>query len=82
MQDFVGYLAAFLTTVCYVPQALHVILRRDTAAVSLPAYCMLFCGVASWFVYGLLIGSWPVILANGISLIPIGFILVMKWRLG
>lgn len=82
MQDLIGYLAAFLTTVCYIPQALHIILRRDTAAVSLPAYCMLFCGVSAWFIYGLLIGSWPVILANCISLILIGVILALKWRLG
>lgn len=82
MTEWVGFLAAFITTVCYVPQALHVIRSRQTAGISLAAYSMLFTGVALWALYGVLKVDWPLILANIISLGLIGSILVMKIRLG
>jgi MtN3 and saliva related transmembrane protein len=82
MIEWIGYLAAFLTTVCYIPQALHVIVRRDTKAISLPAYVTLFVGLSLWFTYGILRVDWPIILCNGISLPLLGIILVMKLRLG
>jgi MtN3 and saliva related transmembrane protein len=82
MTELIGYLAAIITTACYVPQALHVIRSRQTAGISLLAYSMLFAGVGLWALYGVLIGDWPLILANGVSIVLIGTILAMKIRLG
>lgn len=82
MTEWVGYIAGFLTTACYIPQALHVILTRKTEGISLVGYSLLFAGITLWFVYGILINSWPVIVANGITLPLLGTILVMKLRLG
>jgi MtN3 and saliva related transmembrane protein len=82
MNSWVGYLAAICTTVCYIPQAWHVIRERKTAGISLPAYLVLFVGVTFWAVYGVMIDSWPVILANGVSLPLLLVIIVMKLRLG
>jgi MtN3 and saliva related transmembrane protein len=82
MTEWIGFLAAFITTVCYVPQAMHVIRSRQTAGISLLAYSLLFTGVSLWAVYGLLKNDWPLILANGISILLIGAILGMKIRLG
>jgi MtN3 and saliva related transmembrane protein len=82
MTQWIGYLAALITTACYVPQAMHVIRSRQTAGISLLAYSMLFTGVALWALYGVLIVDWPLILANVISLGLIGTILAMKLRLG
>ena len=82
MTQWIGFLAAFITTICYVPQALHVIRSKQTAGISLLAYSLLFTGVALWAVYGLLIGDWPLIIANIISLVLIGMILWTKIRLG
>lgn len=82
MTDLIGYLAAFITTVCYFPQALHVIRSRQTAGISLLAYSMLFTGVSLWAVYGILKMDWPLIVCNGTSLVMIGTILLMKIRLG
>jgi MtN3 and saliva related transmembrane protein len=39
-------------------------------------------GVALWLVYGLLIGAWPVIIANVITLVLALAILWMKLRFG
>ena len=82
MTILIGYLAALLTTACYIPQALHVLRERRTEGISLLAYSTLFCGVTLWAVYGLLLGDWPLILANAISLVLIFVILVVKIRSG
>ncbi len=81
MTDIVGFLAAIITTLCYVPQAWHVIRSRQAAGISLAAFSMLFTGVALWALYGFLKGDWPLILANTISLVLIGTIITMKIRL-
>jgi MtN3 and saliva related transmembrane protein len=82
MNDWIGYVAAFLTTACYFPQAWHVIRARKTAGISLVAYVTLFIGIALWIVYGVLIGNWPIILCNGITLPLLLIIILMKLRLG
>lgn len=73
----IGMLAAFLTTIAFVPQVMHVMRTRDTRAISLLMYLLFSTGVALWFLYGVLLGLWPVILANGITLalalVVIGF---------
>ena len=78
--EIVGYLAAFITTVCYLPQAIHVIRTKHLAGISLLAYSMLFVGVSLWALYGILKNDWPLMGANILSLMLIGPILVMKIR--
>lgn len=80
--DLVGYLAACLTTAAFVPQAWLTWKTRSAKGVSLGMYCVFVSGVAMWLAYGLLIGAWPVTVANTITLLLSGFILVMKIRFG
>lgn len=80
--ELIGGLAATITTLCWVPQALKVIRTRETKAISLVMYLMLATGVALWLVYGLLIHSWPLIGANAVTLLPVLIILGMKLRHG
>jgi MtN3 and saliva related transmembrane protein len=80
MTELIGFLAAILTTACYVPQAWHVVKERKTDGISLLAYVTLFSGVSLWFIYGILMADWPLILANGISLPLIGTVIAMKIR--
>ncbi len=42
----------------------------------------LVLGVFLWFIYGMMIGSWPVIAANGVTLLLILTILGLKLRYG
>ncbi|MDP3786323.1 MAG: SemiSWEET family transporter, partial [Candidatus Omnitrophota bacterium] len=44
---------------------------------SLPMYILFAVGVLLWLVYGIIINSLPVILANGITFISCVYILVM-----
>lgn len=80
--ELIGALAATITTLCWVPQALKVIRTRDTKAISLVMYLMLAVGITLWLAYGLLIHSWPLIGANAVTLLPVLIILGMKLRHG
>lgn len=78
MIDVTGYAAAFLTTAAFVPQAWKSWHSRDLSGISLPMYAMFTLGVALWLVYGLMIGSLPVIIANAITLILAAVVLGLK----
>jgi MtN3 and saliva related transmembrane protein len=78
--ELTGYLAAALTTLSFVPQVWKTLRTRDTRAISLGMYLMFSAGVALWLVYGVLIGAWPVILANGATLVLTSTVLWHKLR--
>lgn len=82
MENWIGSVAAVLTTVAFVPQVLKVIREKQTRSLSLAMYALFTAGVALWFVFGLLIHSWPVTLANGVTLVLAAVILAMKIRCG
>jgi len=80
LADAIGYLAAFLTTCSFVPQAWLTLRTRDVSGISASMYSVFTLGVALWLVYGWLTEAWPVVIANTITLALASFILVMKWR--
>lgn len=80
--ELLGFTAALLTTLCWLPQAVKTIRTRDTRALSLAAQSALASGVVLWLIYGWLIGNAPVIFANAVSLVLVGTILVLKLRFG
>lgn len=78
----VGYAAAILTTISFVPQVLKVWRTRSARDVSLGMYSLFTLGIFTWLVYGVLIESWPVILANFVTLVLAGTVLAMKLKFG
>lgn len=80
--EWVGYLAAILTTAAYVPQLLRVLKYRHTHSISLGMYCLITCGLAAWTWYGVLIGSPSIIVANIITFVMALIILIMKVKHG
>ncbi len=76
--ETLGYIAAFLTTVAFFPQTIKTIKSRDTASISLAMYVMFTTGIVLWLGYAFLIGSMPMIIANIITFVLSGTILVMK----
>ncbi len=80
--DWVGSLAAALTTASFIPQAWLTFRTRDVSGISLGMYSMFTFGIALWLAYGLLIGAWPVIVANVITLALAASILAMKLGAG
>jgi MtN3 and saliva related transmembrane protein len=80
LSDLVGYLAAALTTISFVPQAWHTFKTRDVSGISLSMYSAFTAGVALWLLYGLMLEAWPIVLANLVTLSLAGLILTMKLR--
>ncbi len=78
--ELIGYPAAILTTAAFVPQAWKSWRTRDLSGISLPMYAMFTLGVALWLVYGAVIGSVPVVAANGITLLLASLVLWLKLR--
>ncbi len=78
--DYLGFIAAFCTTSAFIPQAIKVWRQRTTADISSGMYVILIVGLAFWLFYGIALGAWPIILANGITLMLACSILAMKWR--
>jgi Uncharacterized conserved protein len=76
--DIVGYVAAVGTTVSFVPQAIKCIVTHDTRNISLLMYILFVFGTACWLAYGIWKKSWPVTIANAITLILASTILVLK----
>jgi MtN3 and saliva related transmembrane protein len=80
--EVIGYAAGTLTTISFIPQAWLSWKTRHTAGLSLGMYSIFALGVALWLGYGLLIGAWPVIAANSITLALALFILALRLRHG
>jgi MtN3 and saliva related transmembrane protein len=78
MTETIGFSAAFLTTLSFLPQAVHILRTRQTDGISLLMYVLFTTGVAAWLVYGLLSASLPMIFANGVTLVLATLILFLK----
>jgi MtN3 and saliva related transmembrane protein len=78
----IGFAAGTLTTIAYLAQVIRTKKHRSTKDISLGMYLMLCSGIGLWLVYGIMIYSWPVIIANAVTLALSGWVLVMKIRFG
>lgn len=78
--DSIGYLAATCTTVSFLPQLVRVLKLRSAREISLGMFSVLSFGTAMWLTYGILSHSWPVTLANAVTLVLSISILVLKLR--
>ena len=78
----IGMSAGTLTTLAFLPQVLRAWRTRSTADVSLLMFLAMCLGIVLWLIYGLLAGDMPLIIANSITLVLAGAILVAKFRFG
>ncbi len=82
LTSVIGFLAAILTTVAFVPQILKIWRARSAKEVSLGMYSVFTLGVALWLAYGILIHSWPIIFANCVTLLLAGGVLWVTVKFG
>jgi len=80
MVENIGFVAAFCTTAAFVPQLLRVLKLRSARDISLGTFLLFSVGVTLWLLYGLSIGSKPVIASNGVTLGLSLSILYLKLR--
>ena len=78
MVDFIGYLAAILGTICWLPQTNKTWKTRETKDLSLSANLLILATVSLWLIYGILLGSMPLIIANVVSILLVGAIVSAK----
>jgi MtN3 and saliva related transmembrane protein len=78
ISDWIGYMAAVLTTASFVPQAWLTFKTRNVSGISLAMYSAFTLGILLWLVYGLFLGAWPIVVANAITLVLAISILMMK----
>ena len=80
--SLIGYLAACLTTLSFLPQAIKVIATRNTQGISGLMYIMFVCGLIMWLIYGVMIEDTAVSMANFMTLVFAMPILIIKFRRG
>jgi len=78
----VGIIAAFLTTISFLPQVIKIYKTKNTRDLSLWTFVIFLVGVCCWLLYGILIGEVPVIIANLMTMVLIIYIIIMKLRYG
>ncbi len=63
-----GLLAGAFTTIAFVPQVAKTWRSKYTRDISLTMFAIFSVGVLLWLLYGIQIGSTPIVIANGITL--------------
>jgi MtN3 and saliva related transmembrane protein len=75
-----GYSAAVLTSLSFLPQVIKLIRFKNTQGISLLMYSFFSLGILLWLLYGILLKEWPIILANIFTLACSLIILFYKLR--
>ena len=78
--EIIGYCAASLTTIAFLPQAIRSWRTKDLSGISLGMYSLFTVGVGLWLIYGLIIEKWPLIIANALTFALALSILLLKLR--
>ena len=78
--EILGLVAAAITTFAWVPQVYKMYKERNASGVSLTMALLFFVGITLWFIYGYLIWSISIMVANGITLILQSMIIIYKLK--
>lgn len=78
MLNFLGFFAAILTTISFVPQAYKVYKTNNTSSISLAMFLLFTVGVICWLVYGFMKNDLAITIANLLTLVMSGYILFKK----
>jgi MtN3 and saliva related transmembrane protein len=80
MKDYLGYVAAILTTIAFIPQAIKIYKEKSAKSLSLKTFYVFTAGVFFWLMYGIALASPPMIVANSITISLSIAILILKHR--
>ena len=80
--DITGSFAAILTTLSFLPQVFKTWRSGSAGDLSWIWIAGFGAGLALWLVYGLALGSLPLVAANGVTLSLVLAIALVKWREG
>lgn len=74
-KKYLGYAAAILTTVAFLPQAVEVYQTNDTKSLSLATYTIYLLGLVMWMVYGFIDEDYPIAYSSIVSIIIAAYLL-------
>jgi MtN3 and saliva related transmembrane protein len=74
-----GLAGALLTTIAFLPQVVRT-WRQGGEGLSSLMLALFIAGAILWLLYGLALGSLPIILANGVTALQALIMLVLKLR--
>ena len=80
LTSLIGFIAATLTIIAFLPQVIKVWKSRSAKDISLGMYFLFSTGVLLWLIYGILLAAWPIIIANLITLLLALLIVGMKLK--
>ena len=80
LTDSVGLVAGLLTTIAFVPQVLKIYRTKSGRDISARMFTLFSIGIVLWLVYGFLLGQWPIVLANAVTLVLSLTIIGLKIR--
>lgn len=80
LPEVIGFCAGLCSMISFTPQIIKTWRERDARSISLRMYVVTVTGFSLWVTYGVMIGSWPVMLTNSVCLTLSALILAMKWR--
>lgn len=78
--NLLGMIAGTLTTAAFVPQVVKTWRTRSTHDISLGMFALFSSGLVLWLVYGVVIGSLPIVVSNIVTLALALTILYFKLR--
>jgi MtN3 and saliva related transmembrane protein len=78
----IGLIAGILTTSSLLPQLIRTIKTKSAKDLSLGMFLFFVLGIACWLIYGIMVGEWPIIAANIITLVMAVILLVCKIKFG
>ena len=78
--SLLGFVAGALTTVSFWPQLWKTWRTKSAGDVSLGMLLTFSVGVLLWLLYGVLVGAWPIIVTNMITVLLTLTILILKLR--
>lgn len=78
--EIIGFIAAILTTMAYVPQVYKTWKTKSAGNVSLTMYIAMFTGIILWLIYGIHLNSLAMIVANIVTAILTLIIITFKIR--
>lgn len=79
-REWIGSIAAFCTTIAFLPQVFLIWKTKKTEGISLAMYLIFSSGLALWIVYGVMCGSYPLICANTITLALALIVIALKLK--
>jgi len=76
----IGSIAGVCTTLAFLPQVLRVWRMKRADEISLTTFLVFSVGTLIWLIYGVLVVSWPIIIANAVTLVLSLTMLTLKLR--